>query len=396
MKFSASLADFQKVLQRVIPAIPPKSTLPVLEHLHLTLTEGSLRIIATDQDITIMSNMDVQSLEIGSILVPARKINDIIRALEPKGSFEFSCSPETFDIKIKTEKGNYSMKGLDPNEYLALPELFESEKPNIEELTSPEPNRFMVVLSETDAVRLATRTVFAVSNDEFRPAMTGVLFQFRQNYINTVATDSYRLSRCTCFSDRLTYPEPVDVIIPARMVEMIKKIDEEVVISLIEANEKTTHIRFDFGNTIMISRVINEKFPPYEAVLPQNNDIHILLDQKELLAAVRRVSIFANMVSKQVRLRFAENTITFLSEDEESGYQGKESMPCDYSGDEFEVAFNFKYLEEMVQNIDHTETEGNLITFMFGESNKPVLLKPKNEKDILLMLIMPVRSSQQS
>ncbi len=401
MQFSAPLLDFQKLLQRVMPAIPPKSTLPVLEHLNFKISDGNLTVIATDQDITIMSSMpvsmpmdleDVNQNKEFSVLVPARKINDIIKALEPKGKFDFVCDLDNFEINIKTEKGKYNMKGLDPNEYLDLPELFESQKPDIEKLNELPEDAFTAVFTETDLRRLAERAVFAVSTDEFRPAMTGVLFQFRKSYVNAVATDSYRLARATSFADKFLYPEDYDLIIPARMVDMLKKVDAQTLMSLIESNNKVTHVRFDFGSTVIISRIINEKFPPYEAVIPVDNNLIVNIDLKELLSATKRVSIFANTVSKQVKMHIMDNLLTLHSEDEDSGYQGSEDVACEYNGPEINIAFNFKFLEEVLQNIPSDETENNVIRMFFSELNKPVLLKPIAENDTLLMLIMPVRT----
>lgn len=390
MIFSASLADFQKLLQKVLPAIPPKSTLPVLEHIHFTLEENSLRVIATDQDITIMSVMEVAAEQGGSVLVPARKINDIIKVLDHNGQISFTADMDSFEIKIKAGKGTYKLKGLDPEEYLALPELFESAKPDITNLENTS-EEFRAVFTKDELQKLASKTVFAVSTDEFRPAMTGVLFQFRKSYVNAVSTDSFRLVRATVVSEQAALPDGTDIILPARTIDQLKRIDDDTIMSLVEAQGKITHVRFDFGNTVFISRIIDEKFPPYEAVIPTGNDIHVLVDQREFLSAVKRVAIFANTHSKQVKMKLEDNLLTMTAEDDDSGYAGTEEVSCDYSHEPMEIGFNFKYLEDAVQNIDSSETENNLIVLQFSEANKPALIVPKSDKELLLMLIMPVR-----
>ncbi len=393
MKFSVLLTEFQKILTKTLPAIPPKSTIEVLEHLHITLAGNELRIIATDQDITIMSHLEVAGEIDGKILVPARKLNDIIKALQSQGTIEFITNPETYEIDIVTASGRYSMKGLNPEEYLYLPELFESQKP---EINFDDPATYIgdsdvnAYFKPGEILRLANKTSFAVSHDEYRPAMTGVLFQFRETFVNAVATDSFRVVRARSTSEKISFPQALDIIVPARSVELLKKVEEEVVMSAIQSHSKITHLRFDFGGTIIITRVIDEKFPPYEVVIPKNNDKTLTFDYKELLAAIKRVSIFTSAISKQIKLVISENSIAIMGTDEEKGFRGSEQISCEFSSENFEVGFNYKLFEELLDNIDDSETEGGLAVMTFSEPNKAALLMPKNGDEELFMVVMPV------
>jgi len=396
MQFTAPLSEFQKVLQRVVPAIPPKSTLPVLEHLSLELVGGNLKVVATDQEISIMTNIEVQMEEPGGVLVPARKLFDIVKALESNGEFNFISDESNYEITITTNKGKYNMKGLDPEEYLYLPELFESQKPDLKELEDPDKNKYVCLFEKGFLQRLAVKTAFAISHDEYRPAMTGALFQFRNGLVNTVATDSFRLVRAKALSDKFVFSEEFDVIVPARMMEFLKKIDDEAIMSMIESMERITHVRVDYGNTILISRIIDEKFPPYETVIPTEIRSFATVDAKALLSSLRRVSIFANQISKQIRFTFSNNSIYLLAEEEDSGNHADETIPCEFSGEMVQTAFNFKNLEELLVNIDNNETVDNLIDIRFFEINKPVLLMPKVDDERLLSLIMPVKISTTS
>ncbi len=392
MKFSVSLSEFQKALQKTLPAMPPKSTLPILEHLNFNLAGDVLNVIATDQDITIMSTINVESGTDGSVLVPGRRLNEIAKALGHSGGIEFSTSEDTFEITLTTANGVYSMKGLNPDEYLDLPELFDSEKPNITgagDAQSSDGNS--AFFHKSDLMRLANKTAFAVSRDEFRPAMTGVLFQFRGAYVNAVATDSYRLSKAVVKDEKAQYPEELDIILPSRSVELLKKIDSDAVMSMIETQEKITHVRFDMGNTIFITKVIDEKFPPYETVIPDNNNLVVIVDKTQLSSALKRVAIFTSTISKQIRVSISGNQIVMKGEDEEGGTQAKETVPCDYDGEQLEIGFNYHYLEDALQNIDSELLDENKIYLTFSEPTKPVLVKPDLEGSELLMLIMPVR-----
>jgi DNA polymerase-3 subunit beta len=165
----------------------------------------------------------------------------------------------------------------------------------------------------------------------------------------------------------------------------------DVVMSVIESNGKVTHLRFDYGNTVFITRIINEKFPPYESVIPDNNPFFAIINKNEVLEAIKRVSIFTSNVTKQVKFKLENNIMTISGEDEESGNQAVEQINCDYQGDDLQIGFNFKYLEDALNNIDEEETEDNLVKISFSEPSKPALISPTSEDENLLMLIMPVR-----
>ena len=395
MKFTVSLQEFHKLLQKVLPAIPPKTTMPILEHLHFSLAGDLLNVIATDQDITIKSFLPVTNGEDGEVLVPGRKLNDIIKLLDLKGNVDFNSNVENFEIKLKTSTGKYIIKGLNPVEYLNIPELFHSKKPDISnesDKSSGEPSNIANFKRE-ELINLATKTVFAVSGDEFRPAMTGVLFQFRDNFVCAVATDSYRLAKVISRSESGTYPLNLDIIIPARSVELLKKVDADVIMSLIQTVGKITHIRFDFGDTIFITRIIDEKFPPYESVIPGNNNLFLSINQKDIVTAIQRVSTQTSFVSKQVRMIIEPENINISGRDEESGAFGDENLSCEFNGEKLEIGFNFKYLLDAIEYIETDEESKNQIVMTFSEPTRPVLIKPKNEQLEILMLIMPVRLS---
>ncbi|MDQ1266708.1 MAG: Beta sliding clamp [Bacteroidota bacterium] len=389
MKFSVSIAEFQKLLQKTIPAIPPKSTLPVLEHLHFSAKNGLLRIIATDQEITIMSLMTIQIDDEGSLLVPARRLNEIAKALESEGNLTFKADMESYEITLLTPKGKYSMKGLDSEEYLDIPELFKSTNREIEineDYKEPPTASF----KKDEIVKLTSTTAHAVATDDFRPAMTGVLFQFRTNLVNAVATDSYRLVKTFVTSESNEYPDDLDIIIPARAVEILKRVDSDVKMFAIQTLMKTTHLRFEFGNTIFVTRIIGEKFPPYETVIPQSCPNSMIINQKELLNSVKRVSLFTSNISKQVKFILSQDSLDIIGEDEEVGTHGKETLTCEYNGDNMEVGFNFRFMEEALVHTDSEATD-NKILFGFSEENKPVLVKPNEPDPKVVMILMPVR-----
>jgi len=395
MKFTVSLKEFGQALQKVSPALPKKSTLPVLEHFYFILEDGTLKIIASDQKITIMHQIDViSSSENGKVLVPGKRISDIIKALEDSEEFTFSSDEDTFNISIQTKYGKYSMKGLDPLEYLTLPELFQSEKPDFTKIVSPideEGKKKAALISMKDITWAAERTYFCVSVDDFKPAMTGVLFQFQGERTNFVSTDGYRLTKATVLaSEHNVFPDNLNVIIPARTVELLRKIDDDVIISFIEQNEKISHTRFDIGNTVIITRVIDESFPKYENVIPKDNPYLLKLNKNEIIPALKRVSLFANMFQKLVKFEISFDSMTLITEDADAGTQAQETIPCEFNGENYIIGFNYELFLEAIQNIE-IEEELDSVYVELSSQTKPAVFKPKPDDDRLLMLLMPMK-----
>jgi DNA polymerase III subunit beta len=390
MKFTVSLSEFSKVLNKVLPAIPRKSTLPVLEHLNFSLTGDDLQIVATDQDIIIKAIIIVEGSDDGGVLIPARRLSEIVKALDNIGSITFESSHTNYDIKISTIAGNYDMKGLDPDEYLQLPELFESEKPDMDSITA-NPEQNIAYFNNQDILKLTNKTIFAVSTDEFRAAMTGVLFQFRTDYVNAVSTDSFRLVKVMIEAIEQPFPEDFDVIIPARAVDILRKVETDVIMSSIDNYGKITHLRFDMDNLVFICRVIDERFPPYETVIPQNNNLIVETSRKDFLSAIKRVAIFTSAISHQIRMEITANQLIMRGEDEESGSKGIETLKCDFNGENMVMGFNFKYLEEAIANLDHSEGPDDSLFIFVSEQTKPVLVSTNRDEKSVLMLLMPVR-----
>lgn len=394
MKFKIALKDLNQALQKVSSALPKKSPLPVLEHFYFILEGDLLKIIATDQKIIIMHQLVIEPGEDGKILVPGKKILDIIRALEDSEELTFSADNDTFNISIKTIYGKYSMKGLDPNEYLDLPELFQSEKPDITKLLDDlkeEARKEAALISMRDITWASDRTYFCASKDDFKVAMTGVYFQFLGDKLNLVSTDGYRLSKATILSDgHNVFPNNLGIIIPADTVELLRKADNDALISFIKNEDEITHIRFDIGNSVIISRRIAETFPKYENVIPTDNLYKLKLNKKEIISALRRVSLFASSFQKMVKFQISSESMVLTTEDPDQGTQAQETVPCEFNNENFEIAFNYEFFIEAVQNMETEDNNSSVFIEMSG-ANKPAIIRPTEGDERLLMLLMPMR-----
>lgn len=372
MKFTVALPELQRALQKILPAIPAKSTIPVLEHVYTSLVGSELTFTATDQEITISLGIPVSGDKDGALLVPARQFTDLIKELGNAGTVEITADEDVHLISVRTPTGTYEMKGLDANEFPTIPQFPESTKAS---------------LRKEDMARMANKTVFAVSTEEYRPSMTGVFFQFQGETATAVATDGFRLSRVIVTApSESPFPTALEAIVPARAVELLRKVDGDVSMEI-----SRTHARFTVGSLTITTRIIDEKYPPYQNVIPSDNDKTLTINQREVLSAIKRVSLFANTNTRHVRFRISDKTMAVHSEDEDSGGKGTETIPCEFSAESFEVGFNYRFLEEAIKNITTDDDPDLNVRMTFSTPIRAVLITPGTDADDLLMLVMPVK-----
>lgn len=380
MKFSVSLSEFQQLLQTVIQAVPPKSTLPVLENFYFRLSGNELHATATDQELTVVSNLIVEALDDGGeILVPARKLFEIIKALGNTGILHFVAETTGYRIQLHTNYGQYTMFGMSAREFPDIPNFS---------------NGVFASIPREDMMKIAQKTAFAVSRDEYRPAMTGVLFQFEVDKLCAVSTDSYRLVRVVMTPNegkKAVLPAANHtMIVPSRAVELLKKVESDVEILMSE-----THAKFMMNKSVVITRLIDEKFPAYENVIPHNNDKNVRFAISDVLASVKRVALFSSAISRQVQFQLQPGEWTIVGEDLETGNKAVETVPCEYAHEQIEIGFNYRYIEEALNHL--ADGAGSEAEMSFSTPTRPALIKPvKNgtPQEDILMLIMPVRPMQ--
>jgi len=372
MKFTVALPDLQKALQKVLPAIPAKSTIPVLEHINASLTGSELTFTATDQEITISLRIPVAGDRDGALLIPARQFNDLVKELGSAGTIEVNADEATQLVTVRTPTGSYEMKALDASEFISSPPFADPQAASIR---------------KEDMMRMANKTVFAVSTEEYRPSMTGVFFQFNGENVTAVATDGFRLSRVIVkAAEGAPFPTGLEVIVPSRAVDLLRKLDSDVVMEI-----SRTHARFTIGAMTISTRIIDEKYPPYQNVIPSDNDKSLVVNQREVLSAIKRVSLFANTNTRHVRFSMEQQVLSVHSEDEDSGGKGTETIPCEFSGKTFEVGFNYRFLEEAIKNISVDDDPDLNVRMTFSTPIRAVLITPGAGDDSLLMLVMPVK-----
>lgn len=365
MKFSISSGELMSGLSAVIGAVPSKATLPILETVLFESEGDKLKLCATDLEVSIIEYVSAEVSEEGSIAIPARRLLETLRQL-PDIPVTFEVD-ERSHIKFKTDKGTYKLVGEKGDEFPEIPNLDDGLK----------------IKTSTEGLKNALKkTGFAVSNDDLRPAMMGVYFQLGTEESKIVATDGHRLVRL--IRRDIVSPEPREFIAPEKSLNLtIKTLDgDETEITVSE-----DHVRFKSGNTILVTRLINEQYPNYESVIPRENDKELKVSREQMLATVKRVSVFASSTTKQMRLSLQPNILNISAEDIDMSSEAKESISCEYENEEMEIGFNAKYLADVLNNIDDPE-----VVFEFSTPNRAGIVRPsvQDDDEDMLMLVMPV------
>ncbi|MDP8207979.1 MAG: DNA polymerase III subunit beta [Candidatus Electryonea clarkiae] len=368
MQFTVSQSDFLETFSRVSPAVPSKSTLPILSNVLLKLEGDLLQLIATDLELSVLTEIKVSGIKDGSIAVPAKKVGDIIRELEGM-ELDFFLD-ENMHMQIKAGEGEYHVPGISAQDFPSLPEFTGASNFSIE------------------AKRLKssiTRTIFAVSKDELRPALTGVFFEIMPQELKFVTTDGHRLVRI--IDQKFEYDgEPQELIVPVKALDMIQRNlpEEGDIVFSIGSNQ----IMLKLDNITIYSRLIEGKYPHYESVIPKDNDSHLIVSTELFTKMIRRAQIFANPISHQIVLNISSNSIEISAEDIELGGRGSEKISASFNGDDRVVGYNATYVLELMKQIDTDE-----LRIEFGAEKKAGIVRPieQKENEDFMMLIMPVR-----
>lgn len=377
MKFATNRVDFFQSLQRIIGVIPSKTTIPILGSILCNLENGILRLTGTDLEVSIMTTLEVTGNASGAFTLPAKKTYDILREL-PEVPLDIEVD-DNFRVSISSDKGRYRLSGESSDEY-----------PQI----SPGQTESAFTYPLGRLLRMIEKTQFAVSLDELRTTLMGLLLELRERELRTVATDGHRLVR---ISDRsfVNKDRAAQVIIPTKALHLLARISESQQDVEIAIGEN--HIVFKTAHTTIYSKLISGQFPNYERVIPNDNELELTIERDMLAAAVRRVSLFANQTTQQVRFTSTRNTLTVQAEDEQIGGEAKETIPATFSGDKLEIGYNSQYLLEILRHIDTPE-----VLFQLKDGSSAAILRPvaqaaddkagsERTGEDQLMLLMPIR-----
>jgi DNA polymerase-3 subunit beta len=230
-----------------------------------------------------------------------------------------------------------------------------------------------------------SKTIFAAGNDDLRPVMSGVFFQFNANNLTFVATDAHKLVKYT--RTDVTANQPAEFIMPKKPLNLLKGIlagsNSDVTVEYNDSNAK-----FIFDNVVLVCRLIDGKYPNYEAVIPKENPNKLTVDRGTFLNSVKRVSIFSSKTTHQIRLKMAGTELNISAEDIDYSNKAEERLACDYQGDDMQIGFNSRFLTEMLSNLN-----SNDVLIEMSMPNRAGILTPADgveEGEFITMLVMPV------
>ena len=374
MKFIINSQALLKKLQFLSGVINSNNTLPILDDFLFELDETILRITATDLETTLIMTLEPSmSDESGKVTIPAKLLLDFLRYL-PDAPITFNIDTNTLGIEILSSEGKYKLTGHNADDYPELPVL--DETTNFE-------------LASSILAAGITKTVFATGNDELRPAMGGVFFDIMPEYITFVATDAHKLVRYRRNDAKSGIS--TSFIIPRKPLNVLKNllVTEDVTVQ-VEYN--VTNAAFAYDGVKLYSRLIEGRYPAYDAVIPKDNPNKLTVDRSLFISSVKRLSPFANQSTHQVRLRISGQELLMNAEDIDYSNEGVERLACTYSGDDMEIGFNSRFLLEMVNNLESSE-----ILFQLSGPTRAGIIVPANNDNTdedILMLVMPVMLGQ--
>ncbi|MGL1889503.1 MAG: DNA polymerase III subunit beta [Reichenbachiella sp.] len=371
MKFIVSSSYLLKQLSAINGVITTNPVVPILENFLFEISEGKLVVTASDLQTSMVTELEVEAKESGNIAVPSKILLETLKNL-PEQPVTFTIDENSYSIEINSDNGRYKLAGENATDFPKVPTVSDSSSVNI---------------SSDVLTNAISNTILATSSDELRPAMTGVYLNLSETNTTFVATDGHRLIRYRRVD--IASENGASMIIPRKALTLLKStLPSENTNVNVEYNVANAFFKFD--GIHMVCRLIDERFPDYENVIPANNDNIMTIDRGELLGSLKRIAIYANKTTHQVRLKITGSELIVSSEDLDFSNEANERLSCDHDGSDIEIGFNGKFLIEMLNNIGSKQ-----VTLKFSEPNKAGLLFPVDgdENEDLLMLVMPVMLS---
>ncbi len=372
MKFIVNSSYLLKQLSNINGVITTNPVVPILENFLFEIDKTNLTVTASDLQTSMITEITIESKEKGNIAVPARILLDTLKNL-PDQPVTFSIDESTYSIEISSDNGRYKLAGENATDFPKVPAVS---------------NDFSAAISSEVLARAVNNTIFATSNDELRPAMTGVYVNLGEKNTTFVATDGHRLVRYR--RTDIKSDNGNSIIIPRKALNLLKATlpTENTDVSI---DFNMSNAFFKFGNIRMICRLIDERFPDYENVIPSTNPIKMTISRTELLGSLKRISIYANKTTHQVRLKITGSELQVSAEDLDFSNEANERLSCEHEGEDIEIGFNAKFLIEMLTNLDTDQIKLNM-----SAANKAGVIIPaeKDKGEDILMLVMPVMLNQ--
>ena len=370
MKFTISSSKLFSQLQAVSRVINSKNALVILNDVLFELAGNQLTLTASDGETTIRTTVDVEGAEgNGKVASAAKLLLETLKEFSEQ-PLSFTIDENNFAVSMVSQNGTYSFVGVNGNEYPQMPNA-EAEAVNL-------------VLPANVLQRAIEKTIFCAADDELHPVMNGVFFDVATDKTTMVATDAHRLVRYT--NTGVAAGTTASFILPKKPASMLKSllVKEESDVKVIFGQKNA---RFEFANTIVVCRQIEGRFPNYNAVIPQNNQNIVTLDRQTMINACKRVAVFANNGTAQLRLALSENQIKISAQDIDFSTSAEETVACEYHGRPMAIGFKAPFLIDLLSSLASTE-----VLLKLDDDRHAGLIVPveDEENEELLMLLMPM------
>ena len=370
MSFKVNTQKLLEALQKTIKVVPSRSTLPILGCSLFDFSQNKMTLKATNLETSINESIEISGeLPDNPIAIPVGRLLEITNNISDK-EIEFSVNKKQ-QLEITTETGNYSIMGQDHTEFPSDP-----------------------IMNETQSIYIDTESLFEIidftknstSKDELKPALQGVLFKIDGNRIVGVSTDGHRLSRIIKENTN-NENEEKEIIIPTKFLTLLTTFVQKKEKAEIEISKN--HMSLSYKNTTIYSRIIKDNYPDYEKVIPLDNNKTFTTNKKNLISAIKRVSIFSNRATKQITLEIGSQHTTISTEDSEQAARGTEKIESQFNNtDSLKIGFNSNFILEALNNIKNE----NITMFLNGPLNAAILSETSlDKKTDKLVLLMPIR-----
>ncbi len=368
MRFTIAREKLLDGLAAVAASIPAKTTLPVLANILVETTSRGIRLSGTDLDMAVSTEVDADVDAQGAITIPAKKLAEIVREL-PSAPVKMTAASEQ-KVVLECSRSRFKLLGLPRDEFPSFPAVKFADNWRVR---------------SGELQKLISHSAFAVSTEESRPILNGVLWELRPDHMRMVATNGHRLARIQVPSAGSAQQLTGDLIIPPKALDQIRRLfpaEEDLEIARGE-----NHIGFRSPFTAVYTRLIEGPYPPYEQVIPKDNDRVALADKEALIQALKRMSVIASDQTHRIRMAFNAGMLKFSVQTPDLG-EAQDELPISFEGDPLEIGFNASYLLEILR---YMPTEEIRLTFKAPE--RAATVEPVGWQDpaAFLCLIMPLR-----
>jgi DNA polymerase-3 subunit beta len=367
MRFTISREKLQEGLNAVSASIPTKTTLPVLANILVETTDRGIRLSGTDLDIAVSTEVAADVEASGAVTIPAKKLSELARELPPAPVKIAALGEQR--ITLECGRSKFKLLGLPRDEFPTFPVVRFNESWRIK---------------SGDLQKLIGATVFAVSTEESRPILNGVLWELRPEQMRMVATNGHRLAKMETPIVASNAPAS-DLIVPPKALEQVRRLftaEEEL-----EVARGENHIGFRSPLTAVYTRLIEGPYPNYDQVIPRDNDKYAIADKNALISALKRMSVIASDQTHRIRMAFNSGMLKFSVTTPDLG-EAQDELPIRYDGDQLEIGFNASYLLEILRFMPTDE-----IKLTFKAPERAATIEPEGWTDpaTYMCLVMPLR-----